>query len=530
MVKEPTDEQKCIIRHEGNSVITAKPGSGKTFTLVEKIARELEPLPDYKGVIAISFTNKASEELKSRCKRKGLVIKQSFFGTIDRFYISQVIIPFASHLTNVAPDYSVVADIKETPKYASLSTLSSNVTAEEETLLIEALSEGYVFLQKSGEIALYILRKVPGALRYIQARFSHIFIDEYQDCGEIQHAIFLLLTSSGLIGVAVGDIDQAIYGFAQRFPEYLLSLVSNDSFKHFELSKNHRCHSSISEYSLCLYGASKNIPADKHVFLVHVDGDEEKIAKKIDANISAIKEKYNVKNNNQVAILCRSNSTVTRLHACLHSDHKVFSDTSLDKDSSEWGRFFRDTLSACFDPEYYAVDYAENLFSEEEEPEKYRKVLALCNKIFARNIDTISASEEDLINLAKMIYPGKSSDAAIKKLHAVISDPLLVSSYVPAAENEINLLTLHKSKGLEFNIVFHMDLYQYIVSDDWNNPTENLQMLNLHYVGVTRAINACFLMTGTKRYSAKQQDIIPAYPSNFLNRPGMAERRNDLQW
>lgn len=68
MVKEPTDEQKCIIRHEGNSVISAKPGSGKTYTLVEKIARELEPLPDYKGVIAISFTNKASEEIKSRCK------------------------------------------------------------------------------------------------------------------------------------------------------------------------------------------------------------------------------------------------------------------------------------------------------------------------------------------------------------------------------------------------------------------------------------------------------------------------------
>ena len=94
MIKSPTDEQREIIDYPGNIVVTAKPGSGKTFTIVEKIANVLPDLPDYKGVIAISFTNKASDELKSRCKQRCKDTKQSFFGTIDKFYLSQIIMPF----------------------------------------------------------------------------------------------------------------------------------------------------------------------------------------------------------------------------------------------------------------------------------------------------------------------------------------------------------------------------------------------------------------------------------------------------
>ena len=70
MGKEPTQEQMEVLGYSGNIVVTAKPGSGKTFTVVEKIANIMPSLPDYQGVIAISFTNKASDELKRRCKQR----------------------------------------------------------------------------------------------------------------------------------------------------------------------------------------------------------------------------------------------------------------------------------------------------------------------------------------------------------------------------------------------------------------------------------------------------------------------------
>ena len=146
MTKEPTQEQQNIIDYPGNTVVTAKPGSGKTYTVVEKIGKVLTLLPDYKGVIAISFTNKASDELKKRCNRKGISAKQSFFGTIDKFYISQIIIPFASHLTNCTAEYSVCNDIRNDPQYSRLIDFSITPNSDQEILLIAALSEGKIFL------------------------------------------------------------------------------------------------------------------------------------------------------------------------------------------------------------------------------------------------------------------------------------------------------------------------------------------------------------------------------------------------
>ena len=60
-----------------------------------------------------------------------------------------------------------------------------------------------------------------------------------------------------------------------------------------------------------------------------------------------------------------------------------------------------------------------------------------------------------------------------------------------------------------------------------NNDIPNL---NLHYVGVTRAIDVCYLMNGTKRYRSRQNDFINAEPSPFLFMPGLPERRNDVMW
>ena len=124
MVKKPTPEQKAVLRHDKNIVVTARPGSGKTYTVVEKIAAILPSLPDFKGVIAISFTNKASDELKIRCRQRGIDAKRSFWGTIDKFYISEIIIPFASHLTNNMPDYEVIDKISPEEQYSGLRILS----------------------------------------------------------------------------------------------------------------------------------------------------------------------------------------------------------------------------------------------------------------------------------------------------------------------------------------------------------------------------------------------------------------------
>ena len=95
MVKEPTEEQSKILQQKGNIVITAKPGSGKTYTIVEKIARVIPDLPEYKGVIAISFTNKASVS-------KGVQIRSNLFlALLTSFIFHKLLFLFQAMLRGI---------------------------------------------------------------------------------------------------------------------------------------------------------------------------------------------------------------------------------------------------------------------------------------------------------------------------------------------------------------------------------------------------------------------------------------------
>lgn len=198
-----TDEQQLIIDEPGNIVITARPGSGKTFTIVEKIKLISNELLDYQGVIAISFTRKASEELQIRCKIMNIAKKCSFFGTIDKFYISQIICPFAKHITNSNKKLEVRDKIDNFPEYKGLEEIRNGITEETKKLLIQSLKDGNIFLEITGETAKFIFDMVDDCKMYIKARYKYIFIDEYQDCGDIQHQIFLELVKLGLVGIAV---------------------------------------------------------------------------------------------------------------------------------------------------------------------------------------------------------------------------------------------------------------------------------------------------------------------------------------
>ena len=231
---KPTQEQMKIIKEIGNLVVTAKPGSGKTFTIVEKISTISEQLLDYQGIIAISFTRKASQELESRCKKKGVSRGNNFFGTIDKFYISEIIMPFSKILTNLNVSLEIKDTFEDYPEFKQLKGLKEDFSNNElHSLLEKSLRDGHIFLEICGETALYILNLVPECISYLKAKYTHIFVDEYQDCGEVQHKIFLELVNNGVVGIAVGDLNQAIYAFSNRYSKFLFSLMSDRGFDSF---------------------------------------------------------------------------------------------------------------------------------------------------------------------------------------------------------------------------------------------------------------------------------------------------------
>ena len=527
--KEPTDEQKRIIKDDGNVVVTAKPGSGKTFTIVEKIYQISKKLYDYQGIIAISFTKKASRELEQRAKKRGAAKKSSFYGTIDSFYISQIIIPFAKHLTSQTMNLDVKATVDDYPEYKPLLGMRQAITAEIETLLISSLAAGHIFLDLCGETALYILEHVKESIEYLVSRYTHIFIDEYQDCGDIQHTIFSFLVDAGITGIAVGDIDQAIYAFTNRYPRYLIALLTHPKFTSYEITKNHRCHKSISDYSLRLLGKDIASEGEKRVIKVSIAGDEETIATKIGSVLTRIKEKYDIKYNNQVAILCRNNSTAVRVSTGLGLPYKLFQDTELDKLNSYWARFFNDFLQSYFDPELFNVDFTERYFNKEIDHSNYDKALRIVDTLFALDSSELHIHIQKIISLARMIYPEYERTDVVDILRHILQDNQLLKSYSPASYDEVNILSLHKSKGLEYDIVFHMDLYEFIMPPYKGSQEEYEQSLNLHYVGITRAKKACFLMQGSIRHNSSG---IPkdAIESPFLYLNNLKNYRREVKW
>ena len=527
---KPTTEQDAVLNDDGNVVVTAIPGSGKTYTVVKKIERIMSDCPAHKGIIAISYTNEASDELKTRCKKNGITLNASFFGTIDKFYISQIIIQFARHITKNIPEYRVVSLDDLHDEYKELKNFSLNPNEEQVDLMLHALQEGLVLLEKDGEIAYWLLTHLDSVRNFMRARFSHIFIDEYQDCGEVQHEFFLYLASLGIKAIAVGDKYQAIYAYAGRFPKYLLSLISQPGFSHYELTKNNRCHESIANYSLALLGTKVPVCDDIRMYKVNIIGNETDIARAIDAYLSQIKEKYEIQCNSQVAILCRGNAIAKLFHDTLETPSKLFSDTELDNDRSDAGRLLKKILIGYFSEKTQSVDMAEEWFSQEYEPMKYRKALSIFHSIFSTSKEDLYTQIDNFERILCLCLPGKNYDSSLRILREVLIDSDKMDMFAPAKDDQLNIMTLHKSKGLEFDAVFHMDLYEYVFTFPNSSDVDYQQALNLHYVGITRAKKVCYLMIGNRRYRPKKGDFYDAEESCLISQSNLRGLRREVNW
>lgn len=167
-------------------------------------------------------------------------------------------------------------------------------------------------------------------------------------------------------------------------------------------------------------------------------------------------------------------------------------------------------------------------------------------RIIRRAIVKIKKIKQDdlsipLICIAKMLLPNSES----KKSKQLLKESLegdIVQFFSPAKDDEIQIMTIHKAKGLEFDVVFHLDLYEWSFPSkmpgpgtDFDNPVYPSieQDINLHYVAVTRAKKACILCTSTKRIKKKWQseelEVKSGSPSEFLTRESLIKLRKKLK-
>jgi len=525
MTHELTKEQEAVVKaidEFSNCVVIARPGSGKTFTLAYAIRRILPELPHYKGVIAISYTNKASDELEARSLSGGMDRKSSFFGTIDKFYLTEIIIPFGRHLFGDPQNEIDVMKLDEVEQSRKVEPLvedadQGRIDDELVEVMRQLYTEGGIILETIGCLALYVFENSFACRRYLRARYSHIYVDEYQDCGQWQHVLFVRLVELGLQGVAVGDINQSIFAFAKKDSKYLAALSRDvERFKTYTLTKNHRSHTSIINYSTRLLSSTyQPTPTDEiRVYGKCVTGSEIEIAHWLNVAVPYFADQFHV-DRNKIGILVRGRRTGNLIHRNINFLHKPIVTTPLDNDSSLWGSVFRKILNWVFSTELTKYELVEGYLNIDLQLAVVRKVMTLLSDIeqAASTAPASLSQHTDLfIEVANLIFPQRRNGTAINNLKNTLSNEIFLDSFIPPNSDEIQLMTLHKAKGLEFEMVFHLDLYRWIMP---MYKGDYIQDLNLHYVGVTRAKQCVILCSSTQRHSS--QGIRDAEDSEFLH-------------
>lgn len=185
-----------------------------------------------------------------------------------------------------------------------------------------------------------------------------------------------------------------------------------------------------------------------------------------------------------------------------------------------------------FNKNIFSINFVEKYIDEDINQSLFNKVDLYVNEIFHLKTLELCNNIDLFLEVAKLIYPDYENDEIKKVLLDILKNQEKLLCYKPADDSEICIMTLHKSKGLEFKAVFHLDVYKYILPNEgsWVSDDDYIQALNLHYVGITRAKEVCYIIQGSERYREKQNDYIQALESPFLDLNGVYELRKDVEW
>lgn len=503
-----SSEQIDIINYDGNIAVLACPGSGKSTTISFKIKNILMQIPNYKGIIAISYTNKASDELEAKVETLINDPENSFFGTIDKFCINEIIVP-ATFKNNKKIEILGNDFYNDSKK-----TLSEIELMDKQRKII---NEGKIILKLVGKYSLELLKSNKIIQEYLISRYSAIFIDEYQDCDEYQDSIFRFLVELGMKGIAVGDPEQSIFEYANKSSIYLRSL-GKYGFKVFQLNTNRRCHKSIVDYATKFISSEYACVAEDDIRIGRhkIIGDEEKVANFIDLKLESIMKKYEIKDLSEIAILCRSNRTGKLIKQHLQCESVFFEETSLEKLANYYqeARLAIELIKYYFSKTKKTSDDIVLSFSPYNTVKSKRaKMTSLIKKMKEKQ------NLFEIIDVMKMIIQCDVSQEIKNEVGQVIKSKKLLDNLLFNNNGKLSIMSIHKSKGLEFDFVILVDLHNYILPSK-KKECEN-EDINLHYVSITRARKYVLMLVNTIRTKSDGVKILSDV-SDFIS------QRDDL--
>ena len=274
MLKGLNDQQIEAVVEPGNVLLTACPGSGKTRALTYKIAYELERLTNSKKIIiAVTFTNRAADEIKKRIRNLNADDTNLWASTIHSFCLEWILRPYMCYLDELKNGFSIsdeynserlINELKENYGLRFFDSVSTRYlpNGEKEETLFDNLIDEYHEIISSDKLIDFdqilhyshkLISTYPKISETLKNMFQLICVDEYQDTQLLQYAILsqIMKGASGNCKMfMVGDSDQAIYGSLGGVAKSLVEIEEEfkTTFINKELSGNYRSNQQIIDY------------------------------------------------------------------------------------------------------------------------------------------------------------------------------------------------------------------------------------------------------------------------------------------
>ena len=278
-------QYEAITNTDGPCLVIAGAGSGKTKVLTHKIAyliseKDVKPW----NILAITFTNKAANEMKTRVEALvGDIAKDMWIGTfhsicvrilrkqIDRIGFNTDFIIFDTSDQKTLMKQIIKSQNLDDKIYSDRSVLYEISNAKNEMLDSDAytarvkgdfrkekIAELYEIYQKKLKennaidfddiinFTIKILMDNPDLLEYYSNKFKYVLVDEYQDTNKAQFTLVTLLASKYGNITVVGDNDQGIYSFRGADITNILNFEKDfPGTKIIKLEQNYRCTQNI---------------------------------------------------------------------------------------------------------------------------------------------------------------------------------------------------------------------------------------------------------------------------------------------
>ena len=270
-------EQLIAVEHNGHVVVRACPGSGKTRVLLHRVMRGLNELASTKQrIIALTFTNRAADEIQARLDLSGIETEQLWTGTMHSFALEWIVRPYSAYLDKLKRGFAVADEhytqqvidelLVDDPlpgRYDQVTTARARTGANPNSGLVAArIYERYRRRLETEKLLDYddilfysyqLLRDRPEIAETLAAIMPLICVDETQDIQDLHYAVLSQIVTAQRNRNTlyfVGDLNQCIYQNLGALPKTTpeIALEFGFPFRELTLSKNFRSTQRLVDY------------------------------------------------------------------------------------------------------------------------------------------------------------------------------------------------------------------------------------------------------------------------------------------